>query len=134
MQSQQGNSARTFVAHRSNRVVGYYSLAASSVRKEVASPRTAKGQPGYPIPVFLLARLAIDKTEQGTGLGAALLKDALLRSFQNSKEIAARAVLVHAIDDDAAGFYAHFGFEPSQVTDLHLMLLMTDIAANFAAR
>jgi GNAT superfamily N-acetyltransferase len=127
--NQAGNSTRTFVVQRAARVIGYYSLAASSIRKEYASIRSAKGQPNHPIPVILLARLAIDKTEQRQGLGPALLKDALQRCLRAAKEIGARAVLVHAIDEKAKGFYRHFGFEDCLVDDLYLMLLMKDIAA-----
>jgi GNAT superfamily N-acetyltransferase len=125
--NQAGNSARTYVVHRARRVVGYYSLAASSVRKEAASIRGAKGQPNHPIPVILLARLAIDKTEQHQGLGPALLKDALQRCRRAAKEIGARAVLVHAIDEKATDFYRHFGFEDCAIDNLHLMLLIKDI-------
>lgn len=127
--NQAGNSSRTYVVHRAGRVVGYYSLAASSVRKEDASSRSAKGQPNQPIPVILLARLAVDKTEQHQGIGPALLKDALTRCRRAAREIGARAVLVHAIDEKAKGFYRHFGFEDCAVNDLHLMLLIKDIAA-----
>jgi GNAT superfamily N-acetyltransferase len=125
--NQAGNSTRTFVVHRAGRGVGYYSLAASSVRKEDASIRGAKGQPNHPIPAILLARLAVDKTEQQQGLGPALLKDALQRCSRAAKEIGARAVLVHALDEKAKGFYRHFGFEGCAVDDLHLMLLTKDI-------
>ncbi len=127
--NQAGNSARTYVVHRNRRVVGYYSLAASSVRKEAASIRGAKGQPNHPIPVILLARLAVDKTEQRQGLGPALLKDALQRCRRAAKEIGARAVLVHAIDEKAMDFYRHFGFENCAIDNLHLMLLIKDIEA-----
>ena len=130
--SEKSRSARTFVVHRANRVVGYFSLAAASIRKQEASPRAAKGQPGYPISVILLARLAIDNTEQGQGLGAALLKDALQRCLQASESIGARAVLVHAIDAEAKAFYQHFGFEECAVDDLHLMLLIKDIPSEEA--
>src|SRR5262249_25752926 len=79
-QNPQTRSARTYVTARDNRVVGYYTLAAGSVRRDDAPPRVAKGQGNYPLPIILLARLAVDRTEQGKGLGAALLKDALLRA------------------------------------------------------
>lgn len=125
--NQAGNSARTYVVHRAGRVIGYYSLAALSVRKKDASIRAAKGQPKHPIPVILLARLAVDKTEQHQGLGPALLKDALQRCRRAAKEIGARAILVHAIDEDARNFYRHFGFEDCAVSELHLMLLIKDI-------
>jgi len=127
LQSQQSNSTRTYVVHRDLRVVGYYSLSASSVRREDASERAAKHQPGHPIPVILLARLAVDKLEQKRGLGPALLKNALQRCLAGSMQIGARAVLVHAIDENAEKFYQHYGFEECAVSPLHLMLLMKDI-------
>lgn len=130
LSAQQSGSARTYVVHRENRVVGYYSLSASSIRREEASVRAAKGQAAYPIPVILLARLALDKAEQKQGIGPALLKDALQRCLAASKEIGARAILVHAIDEEAKGFYRHFDFEDCVVNDLHLMLLMKDIEAS----
>jgi len=125
--SQQSESSRTYVVHWDNRVIGYYSLCAGAVSKAEATGRVAKGQPNYPISVILLARLAIDHTEQGRKLGAALLKDALLRCSQAADIIGVRAVLVHAIDDDARNFYKHFGFGECPLDDLHLMLLMKDL-------
>jgi GNAT superfamily N-acetyltransferase len=125
--SQQSGSTRTFVVHRAGRGVGYYSLCASSVAREAASGRVAKYQPAYPIPVILLARLAVDKNEQGQGLGPALLKNALQRALAAAQEIGARPVLVHAIDEEAKRFYRHFDFEDSPVNDLHLMMLMKDV-------
>ena len=125
--NQLSDAARTYVVHRANRVVGYYSLAPGSVAKRGAPERIAKGLGNYPIGVVLLARLAIDHTEKGSGLGKALLKDALLRAAQAADSISARAVLVHAIDGDAKAFYRHFGFEESPVDETHLMLLMKDI-------
>ncbi|MGA9568155.1 MAG: GNAT family N-acetyltransferase [Candidatus Korobacteraceae bacterium] len=129
MLNQLSDAARTYVVHRANKVVGYYSLAPGSVAKREAPERIAKGLGNYPIGVILLARLAIDKTEKGRGLGKALLKDALLRSANAADTISARAVLVHAIDGDAKAFYQHFGFEVSLIDDTHLMLLMKDIRA-----
>jgi GNAT superfamily N-acetyltransferase len=127
--TQLARGARTFVVHRENRVVGYYSLAAGAVEHENATERVKKGLARYPIPVFLLARLAVDKPEQGKGLGAALLKNALLRAEKAADEIGARAILVHAKDERAKGFYERFGFEPSPTDPLHLYLLMKDVAA-----
>jgi len=131
--SQQSESARTYVVHRNNRVVGYFSLCPGSVSREEASPRVAKFQPAYPIGIILLARLAVDHGEQGQGLGKALLKDALRRSSQAADIISARAVLVHAIDSDAKKFYEHFGFQECPANDLHLMLLMKDLRSNLGA-
>jgi GNAT superfamily N-acetyltransferase len=131
--NQQNESSRTYVVHRANRVVAYYSVASSSVRREEAPARIAKGLANHPIPVILLTRLAVDKAEQGTGLGSAMLKDALIRIAGAADIVGARAVLVHAIDEPAARFYMRFGFERSRVSDLHLMLLMKDLRASFGA-
>ena len=82
--NQQNRSARTYVVLRGDRVVGYYSLAAASVQRQEATPRVAKGLAKHPISVVLLARLAVDQTEKGKGLGTARLKDALLGSLQGT--------------------------------------------------
>lgn len=124
--NQASDASKTYVVHRQNVVVGYYAIAAGSVRKQDAPNRAGKGQPD-PVPVSLLARLAVDKREQGKGLGKALLKDALLRMEQAADIIGIRAVLVHAIDKQAADFYRRFGFEDCPVDELHLMLLMKDL-------
>jgi predicted N-acetyltransferase YhbS len=126
-QNQQSDLTTTFVAHRRNRVVGYYSLTAGSVNREDAPARIAKGTPNHPIGVVLLARLAVDESEKGRGLGRALLKDALLRAESASEIVAVKAVLVHALNEEARQFYLRFDFEASPVHPLHLMLLMKDI-------
>jgi len=110
-------------------VVGYYSLTTGSVLRNVSPARIAKGLAAHPIGVILLARLAVDRSEQGTGLGKALLVDALTRAAAASDEIGARAILVHAIDDEAIAFYKKFGFEPSPLDSKQLMLLMKDLRA-----
>ena len=125
--NQQNRSARTYVVLRGPQVVGYYSLAAGSVQHEEATARVAKGLARHPIPVVLLARLAVDQTEKRKGLGAALLKDALFRSLQAADIIGCRAVLVHAKDQAAQDFYRKFGFESSPIDEFHLYLLMKDI-------
>ena len=124
--NQNNESARTYVVHRSGSVVGYYSISAGSVSVEEA-PSRVKGLARHPIPVILLARLAVDRDEKGTGLGKALLKDALLRIAHAADIVGARAVLVHAIDEQARKFYQHFGFEASPLHELQLMLLMKDL-------
>jgi len=125
--NQRNESARTYVVHRNGLAVGYYSISAGSVSFEEAPARISRGLARHPVPVILLARFAVDKHEQGTGLGKALLKDALRRIAQAADIIGARAVLVHAIDEQARKFYEHFDFEPSPVHDLQLMLLMKDL-------
>jgi GNAT superfamily N-acetyltransferase len=127
--NQPSDSARTYVVHRARKVVGYYSLSAGSVRKDEAPPRAARGLASHPIGIILLARLAVASSEQGKRLGQGLLRDALARSAGAAEIIGARAVLVHAIDEEAAAFYATFGFEPSPVNPRHLMLIMKAIRA-----
>jgi GNAT superfamily N-acetyltransferase len=127
LQNQKKHAARTYVAIRGNRIVGYYSLAYGSVSLEEAPQSVKSGLPRHPIPVILLARLAVDSTEQGRGLGAALLKDALLRTIQAAEITGLRAILVHAKDDATKRFYEKFGFEPSPIDTYHLFLRLTDI-------
>lgn len=128
--NQQSDSARTYVLLQSNRITGYYSLSAGAVRKEESPPRIAKGLASHPIGVILLARLAVDKNEHGRGLGKKLLLDALRRALGAADVIGARAVLVHAMDEQAAAFYGKFGFETSPIEPKQLMLLMKDLRAS----
>ena len=125
--NQQSHSAQTYVLARELSVLGYYSLAAGSVRHEDATERVKKGLARHPIPVILLARLAVDMSLQGKGVGPALLKDALLRAAGAADTIGARALLLHAKDDNAKGFYEHFDFEPSPSDPYHLLLIMKDL-------
>lgn len=130
LQNQKKDAARTYVATRGNRVVGYYSLAYGSVSLEEAPQRVKSGLPMHPIPVILLARLAVDSTEHGKGLGAALLKDALLRTMQAAEIAGLRAMLVHAKDDSAKRFYEKYGFESSPIDAYHLFMRVSDILAS----
>ena len=130
LSNQRSDASRTFVVHRDKVVVGYYSIAAGSVSKQEAPSRLGKGLPNQPIPVVLLGRLAVHRSEQGTGLGKALLKDALLRIERAADTVAVRAVVVHAIDEEACDFYSHFGFEKSPTNEFHLMLLLKDLRHN----
>jgi GNAT superfamily N-acetyltransferase len=102
-------TAATYVLCRGERVVGYYALAMSAVWHVRAPSRLRRGMPD-PVPVVLLARLALDLTEQGSGLGGHLLLDALERCVRGGREFGARAVIVDAIDEQAVSFYRHFGF------------------------
>jgi GNAT superfamily N-acetyltransferase len=131
--NQQSDSARTYVLHRAGKVVAYFSLSAGAVRREESPARVAKGLAKHPIGVILLARLAVDRSERGGGLGKAMLVDALSRALAASDAIGARAILVHAIDEEAAGFYRKFGFEASPLDPKQLMLLMKDLRASLAS-
>lgn len=128
--NQKAGSAQTYVVCRGEqRVAGYYSLAVGAVEHADAPGRVGKGLARHPIPVMLLARLAIDRAEQGKELGKALLKDALLRTAQAAEIAGIRALLVHAKDDEARAWYEQFDFEPSPTDPYHLFLLMKDLRA-----
>jgi GNAT superfamily N-acetyltransferase len=127
--NQQNDSARTYVLHDNKKVYGYYSLAAGAVRREESPARIAKGLAKHPIGVILLARLAVHQARQGTGIGKTLLADALSRAAAAAEIIGARAILVHALDEEAGAFYKKFGFEPSPLDSKQLMLLMKDLRA-----
>jgi predicted N-acetyltransferase YhbS len=90
----------------------------------------AKGLAAHPVPIILLARLAVNTREKGHGLGSGFLKDALLRAAAAADLIGGRAVMVHARDEKAAAFYQRFGFEPSPTEPFRLFLLMKDIKAS----
>jgi len=128
--NQKAGSAQTYVVCRGEQpVAGYYSLAVGAVEHAEAPGRVSKGLARHPIPVMLLARLAIDRSEQGKGLGKGLLKDALLRTAQAAEIAGIRALLVHAKDDEARAWYEQFDFEPSPTDPYHLFLLMKDLRA-----
>jgi GNAT superfamily N-acetyltransferase len=131
--NQASDSAQTYVLADGLVVKGYYSLAAGTVSHEEATERVKKGLARHPVPVVLLARLAVDASMQGKKIGPALLKDALRRAVHAADTIGARAVLVHAKDDSAKGFYEHFSFEPSPSDPYHLMLIMKDLRRIIAA-
>ncbi len=122
-------SARTYVVTDSEQegVVGYHALTAAGIEREAATVRVLKGMPQYPIRVVLLARLAVDLSVWRRGLGAWLLRDAMARTLAASETIGVRAMLVHAADEEARGFYLRHGLEPSPTDPLHLMILIKDI-------
>lgn len=123
-------TARTYVVCRgTRRVVGYFALSAGSVEHEDAPGSLRRNTPN-PIPVIILARLAVDGAEQGNGLGASLLREAMLRALQASDIIGARALLVHALDDKAARYYEGHGFRRMRAGSETLYLPMHDIAGN----
>jgi GNAT superfamily N-acetyltransferase len=124
-----GGSARVFVTVDAalQRVCGYYALAAAAITREQAKQRARKGQPRHPIPAVLLARLAVDASVQGGGIGAWLLQDAMLRALSASDAVGIRVLLVHALDDTARSFYERWGFEPSPTDPLNLQMLFKDI-------
>ena len=110
--NQKSNSAQTYVCCHAGVVVGFYSLAVGSVDPATAAPRVIKGIPRHPVPVMILARLAVDVQHQGAGLGKALLKDALLRTAQAADIAGIRALLVHAKDETSRQWYSTGNLSP----------------------
>lgn len=126
--NQKAGSSQTYVVCRGERqIVGYYSLAVGAVAHARTPERLSKGLARHPVPVMLLARLAVDRSAQGHGLGKALLKDALLRTLQAAGIAGIRALLVHAKDEEARAWYERFDFEPSPTDPCHLFLLLKDL-------
>jgi GNAT superfamily N-acetyltransferase len=127
LQNQSASSAQTYVGLVNDSVVGYYSLAVGQVEYSDASERLRKGLARYPVPIMLLARLAVHKEWQGKGVGRALLRDATLRTIQASEIAGIRALVVHAKDDAAKRYYEQFDFVPSPTDPLHLFVLLRDL-------
>jgi predicted N-acetyltransferase YhbS len=126
-QNHRAGGARTYVTTRNNQVVGYYSLAYGSVEVNEVPPRVREGLGHYPVPVMILARLAVDLGEKGKGLGSGLLRDALARTIQAADIAGLRAVLVHAKNEQSKAFYQRFGFVPSPMDEFHLYMMVKDI-------
>ena len=130
LQSQAGGMSRVFVVRRlsDDKVVGYYALTTGSVLNAEASTRLTAGAGGYDIPVVVLTRLGVDLSEQGQGLGRALVVDAFRRIDRITEDVGVRALLIHAEDVDARDFYLRLAaFEPSPIDGLQLVLLLKDL-------
>lgn len=133
-QNQRRDAARTFIAAEDDGgVYGYYTLLAGQLDHHEATAETSSGlSQHFPIPVAILARMAVDVGHQGRGVGAALLNDAFGRVVRASEQVAVRAVVVHAVDDDASSFYSRFGFQALSTTPRTLMVTVAALrAANF---
>jgi GNAT superfamily N-acetyltransferase len=128
-QNQQAEASQTYVALVGDEVVGFYTLVVAQVECSDAPQRLGKGLARHPIPLMLLARLAVAATWQGKGLGSGLLKDAMLRTLQAADIAGIRAIAVHAKDDDARVFYARFGFVPAPTDPYHMFVLLKDVRA-----
>ena len=130
-QAKMSGSANTFIIADGNLVIGFYSLTVGQVDVNETSDRVKKGMGKYPIPVVILARLAVHHLYQGMGLGKGMLKDAILKTLQIAEHSGVRALLVHAIDEKAAAFYRRFGFESSPIREGQLLLLLKDAKKNY---
>lgn len=127
LQNQQAGASQSYIALADGEIVGYYTLVVGQVEYDNSPERLTKGLARYPVPIVLLARLAITTSWQGKKLGAGLLKDAMLRTLQAADIVGIRAFAVHAKDDEARAFYEHFDFVPSPSDPYHLFRLMKDI-------
>ena len=126
--NQESGASRTYVVceHAGNRVIGYYCLAAGAVARSGAPGRVRRNMP-EPIPVMVLGRLAIDRVQQGRGVGRGLLRDAILRTLHAAEIIGIRAILVHAISQEARRFYEQNGFHASPIDPMTLMLPLAEV-------
>lgn len=127
--NQKAGSAHTYVCCKDDVVVDFYSLTVGSVEHEEAPHRVVKGLARHPVPVMILARLAVDKAHHGKGLGRALLKDALLRTLHVSDIVGIRALIVHAKNETARQWYIGWEFVPSPTDPFHLFLMLKDLKA-----
>jgi GNAT superfamily N-acetyltransferase len=125
--NQKAGSSQTYVALIAERIVGYYTLTVGDVAYGDAPERLGKGLARHPIPVMIVARLAIAQGAQGQVLGPGLLRDAMRRTLQVADIAGIRALLVHAKDENAKAFYEHFGFSPFADEPRTLFRLLKDI-------
>jgi GNAT superfamily N-acetyltransferase len=127
LQNQGANAAQTYVGLADDAMIGYYSLAVGQVEYADASDRLQKGLARHPVPIMLLARLAVHKDWHKQGVGRALLRDAVLRTAQAAEIAGIRALAVHAKDEAAKRYYEQFDFAPSPTDPLHLFALLKDL-------
>lgn len=125
-QAQGSGSAKTFVVVDDDRVAGYFSLTVGQIDTLDAPERIRKGMGQYPLPVVILARLAVSTTDQGRGIGVGLLQEAIRRTMLIAEHAGIRAMLTHPIDEDATRFYTRFGFIASPLREQQLLLLLKD--------
>ena len=131
--NEQAGASRTYVVCAGGRVVGYYALATGAVALAAATGRVRRNMPD-PVPVMVLGRLAVDRAYQERGSGAGLLRDAILRTLQAAEFGGIRAILVHAISDDAKRFYERHGFVESPVDPMTLMITIADAKKALGSR
>lgn len=130
LQGQTANTSQTYLGLAGREIVGFYSLVVGQIAFDEAPGRLQKGVARHPVPVMLLARLAVHKTWQNKGVGRALLRDAVLRTLQAADIAGIRAMVVHAKDEEAKRYYRQFEFLESPTDPLHLFALLKDLKAN----
>ena len=125
LKNEESGASRTYVVCIARKVVGYYALSAGSILQSESPGRVRRNMPD-PIPVILLGRLAVDRSLQGKGIGKALLRDAVMRTISAAEITGVRAILIHAISEDAKHFYKSCGFQESTVDPMTLMATIAD--------
>jgi len=130
--NEQAGASRTYVVCAGGRVVGYYALATGGVAQAAATGRVRRNMPD-PVPVMVLGRLAVDRVYHGRGLGSGLLRDAILRTLQAAAVGGIRAILVHAISEDAKRFYERHGFVESPIDPMTLMITVAEAKKTIGA-
>jgi len=133
LQAHASGSARTFVLTEDGQVIGYYSLTVGEVATLEVPERFRKGMGQYPIPVVILARLAVSLSHQGRGVGRGLLQDAIGRTLWIAEQAGIRALLTHPLDEETSQFYQRFGFIPSPLRENQLLLLLKDARQLFSS-
>jgi predicted N-acetyltransferase YhbS len=128
--SHRDGAARTFVSLLNQRVTGYYALTVASVT-HLDAPGNLRRKMPNPVPVALLARLAVDRTVQGKGTGGGLLRDAVQRTLIASENLGIRGMMIHALSPSARAFYEHFGFRRSPTNDMTLMATLQTLKGTF---
>jgi len=126
LKNEASGASRTFIVCFEEKVVGYYALATGSVLRRQAPGKIKREMP-EPIPVMVLGRLAVDLRWQGSGLGGGMLRDAVLRTYTVSRQVGVRALLVHALSEEAKEFYLRHGFMQSPIDPMTLMLNLLDV-------
>ena len=129
VQNQASGASRTFVTCEGEQVVGYYALASSAIVSAATHGRFRRNMPD-PVPVVVLARLAVARTHQSQGLGRSLFQDAARRVLYAAETIGIRGLLVHALSDEAKAFYLSLGLEPSPLEPMTLMVTLADLRAS----
>ena len=133
-QAQASGSAKTCVVLEGDRIAGYFSLTVGQVDSLDAPERVRKGMGSYPIPVVILARLAVSLQDQRKGIGVGMLQEAIRCTVAIADQAGVRALLTHPIDEEASRFYRRFGFEPSPIREQQLLLLLKDARRVLSAR
>ncbi len=131
LQNQKAGASQTYVGLSGGAIIGYYTLVVGEVAYEQAAGRLKKGLARHPVPVMVLARLAFATGQQDKGIGAGLLKDAMLRTLAAADIAGIRAFVVHAKDDEAKAFYERYDFAPSPTDPYHLFVLLKDLRRAF---